>query len=257
MVDELMDHAELAAELFDAQRRRAGVELLSARFPDLDWEDARRIARATDDLRRADGEVQIGFKLGWTSTAMREALGIDRPNWGTLWDRQVCAHTLLLDRLIHPKVEPELVCRTAQDLRGEVSATDVAESGVSWALGLEVVDPRFPSFEFEALDNTADNSSSAAVVLGEFVVLDADTIRSVEVSFTDGAETRIGAASNAMGSPLEAVAWFVGELDAEGSVLPAGSIVFTGGLTAPFDVRPGSTYEVSAGFAAPVVLAAE
>ena len=41
-------------------------------------------------------------------------------------------------------------------------------AGGEWALGIEVVDPRFPSFAFQALDNTADNSSSAAVAIGGF-----------------------------------------------------------------------------------------
>ena len=64
------------------------MELFTARYPGLTWHDARAIARRRDEMRRNAGETFIGYKLGWTSAAMREALGIDRPNWGTLWASQ-------------------------------------------------------------------------------------------------------------------------------------------------------------------------
>lgn len=41
-----------------------------------------------------------------------------------------------------------------------------------------------------------------------------------------------------MGSPVDAVHWLVGALAEEGQQLRAGQIVFTGGLTAPFDLHP-------------------
>jgi 2-keto-4-pentenoate hydratase len=65
----------LGAELFEAAEAATPVALLTDRFPDLTWEQARAVARATDDIRRTRGQIPIGYKLGWTSTAMREALG--------------------------------------------------------------------------------------------------------------------------------------------------------------------------------------
>ncbi len=236
----MIDHDELAAELYDAAANAQPVPLLTERFPDLVWEDARRIARATDRLRSAVRDVHIGYKLGWTSAAMREALGIDRPNWGTLWESQVLDSVIDLGLFIHPKVEPELVFRCGEDGRGE------------WALGLEVVDPRFPSFSFDALDNTADNSSSAALVIGEFGEIESP--ETVEVTFSDGDQVRSGLGSNAMDSPARAVDWFREQFAVEGGQLEAGKIVFTGGLTAPFDVAAGQTYTLTAPGLAPVEL---
>lgn len=60
----------------------------------------------------------------------------------------------------------------------------------------------------------------------------------IEVTMTDGVENRIGRGSAAMGSPVDAVHWLVGALAEEGQQLRAGQIVFTGGLTAPFDLHP-------------------
>ena len=104
--------------------------------------------------------------------------------------------------------------------------------------------PRWPSFDFDWLDNTADNSSCAGVRFGEFVPLTDPA--TVEVDFTDNASVLHGCGANAMGDPCAAVAWLLRALDREGSSLPAGSIVFTGGLTAPFDLGGGRTYKLTA-----------
>ncbi len=239
-----IDHKRLAFELDRAERNAEPVELLTARFPSLTWEDARAVATANDDIKRERGERQVGYKLGWTSAQMREALGIDRPNWGTLWADQVLdAGTLDGGRRIHPKVEPELVYRCGVDLRSPISAEDVHRADGRWALGLEVVDPRFPSFDFDWLDNTADNSSSGAVVVGEFRSLIVPPAQ-VSVTFSDGTDVRQGVGANALGDPAAAIAWLVEALSAEGAGLDAGAIVFTGGLTAPYDARPGDRFSL-------------
>ena len=236
------DPAQLAAELIEAQRTATPTPLLTSRFPDLTWDEARVIARATDALRVEAGEILIGYKLGWTSAAMREALGIGQPNWGTLWQSQVSHGSLELASLIHPKIEPELVYRCGADLDGNATAAVVAATPGSWALGLEVVDPRWPSYDFDLLDNTADNSSCARVVIGELGPVAAPA--EVHVEFSDGVSTRLGVGSNAMGDPCEAVAWLARSLATEGLALRAGDIVFTGGLTAPHDVEAGTTYSL-------------
>ena len=235
------DPDAVAAELAEGERAAMPAPLLTGRWPDLTWTDARAVATARDRLRRRAGEAPIGYKLGWTSAAMREALGIDRPNWGTLWDtHRIDDGAVDLGELIHPKVEPELVYRGPGGLGADATAAEVAESGGEWALGLEIVDPRFPSYDFDWLDNTADNSSSARVVVGEFRPLTAPA--EVLVTFDAGGEPRTGTGGNAMGDPREAVAWLARSLAAEGASLAAGDIVFTGGLAAPFDLEAGATY---------------
>ncbi len=237
---------ELAFELWTAEQIGGAVELPSTRFPGFTWEDARAVACAVDELRRADGHRLIGYKLGWTSAVMREALGIDQPNWGTLWDRQLTDGVVDVSHLRHPKVEPELVYRTGRDLFGPaVDRSQVLDAADGWALGHEIVHPRFIDYRFTWLDNTADNSSSQAVVVGSFRHLDADPAE-VEIVFGNQHESRSGRGAAAMGSPAEAVAWLVRSLHVEGSGLSAGDIVFTGGLAKPFDLVPGDHYHLRA-----------
>lgn len=236
----------LASELWEAERSGGSVELPSSRLPSWSWDDARAVAKAVDALRRAAGHQLVGYKLGWTSAVMREAMGIDKPNWGTLWDYQIVDGTLDVASLRHPKVEPELVYRAGRNLVGpHIDRSMVADGGDGWALGHEVVHPRFPDFGFTWLDNTADNSSSQAIVVGSFRPLDGDPA-GVDIEFGNLHETRTGRGAAAMDSPAEAVAWLVRSLHGEGLGLDAGQIVFTGGLAKPFDVVPGHRYHLRA-----------
>ena len=244
----MIDTVGLAEELIEAQRSRVPVPFLTSRFPNLDWDTARQVARATDQIRLDAGDVQIGWKLDWTSEAMRTALGIDRPNWGTLWQSQIVINEAKLDRFLQPKLEPELVWKAGADLAGQdVIPSEVDEAGGEWAVGIEVVDPRFPSFDFEALDNTADNTSCAAVAVGAFGRLQpSGLLDSLRVTFANDQDERTGLGSQAMGSPAAAVAWLIRSLSEEGLSVTAGEIVFTGGITAPFDAARGCNYRASA-----------
>ncbi len=105
----------LARRLLEAEATAVPIPFLSEMDPSLDWETARSIARANDALRRRNGEQLIGYKLGWTSAAMRDALGIDRPNWGTLWEKNAVGASAAHSDFIHPKIEPELVYRACTE----------------------------------------------------------------------------------------------------------------------------------------------
>lgn len=236
-----------ATRAFARRLRRAeldgtAVPLASETFANLDWQQARQIAIERDRLRVDDGDIRIGYKLGWTSIAMREALGIDRPNWGTLWRSQRTDGHLGLATLRHAKVEPEIVYVAGRELRGAgVDAASVVEHASGWAIGIEVVHPRWASFDFTWLDNTADNSSAAAVLLGPVRQLRSEPA-ALEIEFSNGSESRRGLGEQAMGSPAEAVAWLTRQLATEDRSIEPGDVIFTGGLTAPFDVTAGSSY---------------
>ncbi len=134
----------------------------------------------------------------------------------------------------------------AQPIEGAaVTAADIGSRAAGWALGIEVVDPRWASYDFTWLDNTADNSSAGGVVIGSPTIeglADEQDLAGAAIEFSDGTITRTGAGSAAMGSPAEAVAWLARSLAEEGERIESGQRVFTGGLTAPFDVTPGGRY---------------
>jgi 2-keto-4-pentenoate hydratase len=189
--------------------------------------------------------LRTGYKLGWTSEAMRTALGIDEPNFGSLWAYMQAAGGILdLGRLIHPKAEPEFAFRAEVMLAGaDVSAEDVVGAG-RWAVAVEVVDPRWDSYEFDWLDNTADGSSAAAYVVGDFR---RSTVppELFQLSMVAGSVSRQGSGQAALGSPAEAVAYLIRQLHDRGTALLPGMIVLTGGITAPVDLVRGLLVRVS------------
>lgn len=239
-----MDVGTAADRLEQARRSLTGLTPFSREATGLTEDEAWAVAAEVDRRRVERGRHCTGYKLGWTSAAMRQALGIDTPNFGSLWDDMASVDTLAVASLRHPKAEPEFAFCADQRLSGgEVDAVDVRRAG-RWAVALEVVDPRWESYDFTWLDNTADGSSAAAYCIGPFAAV--DTLpEQLELTMAVDGEQRSGRGSAAMGSPAEAVAWLVRQLAARGAVLEAGMIVLTGGITAPVDLRPGLRVDVS------------
>jgi len=240
------DHVVAAAlELDAAERNRVGVPLFSSRPAGLTERDAWGIAAERDRLRADRSEIHTGYKLGWTSEPMRRALGIARPNYGALWAYMHLEDGVLEGgRLIHPKAEPEIAFLADSVLGGAaITADDIARAG-RWAVALEIVDPRWDTWAFDWLDNTADGSSAAAYVLGPFHHTSTRP-ELFHLTMSSGGVSREGTGAAAMGSPAEAVAYLVRQLHERGEVLEPGLVVLTGGLTAPIDLGPDVTLHVS------------
>ncbi|HMM95993.1 fumarylacetoacetate hydrolase family protein [Phycicoccus sp.] len=237
----------MAAELHRARLERTTVPTFTARPGGLDTATAYAVQEAGIALRESDGERVVGGKLGFTSEAMRRAMGVDSPNYGWLTDAMlVDGDEVDLDGLIHPKVEPEIAFVLGRDLVGPgLTAADVLAATRAVAPCLEVVDSRYEGFRFRAEDNIADDSSAGRVVLGEPVDL-ADLagadLRLVGCVVTvDGAMAHTAAGAAAHDDPAAAVAWMA---NACGRRLPAGAVVISGGLTPPVDLLEGTTVVV-------------
>jgi 2-keto-4-pentenoate hydratase len=239
-----------AAELHDARLTGRPIPTLSSRWPGMTVADAYAVQAAGLALRKVDGEHVTGGKLGFTSAAMRTAMGVANPNYGWLTDAMSLHDgTVTADRFIHPKVEPEIAFLLGSDLSGPVTTADVLTATESVAACLEVVDSRYQGFRFTALDNIADNSSAGGVVLGEPCSPDGIDLRLVGVVLEgDGAVVSTAAGAAAHDHPAAAVAWMVAHCE---TVLPAGSWIISGGLTAPVDLpigRPTGARTVTATF---------
>lgn len=239
-----VDHTALAEELYRARIDRRPLDPLSERF-DLTADDAYRVQEEGLGRRVDDGEAIVGGKLGFTSEAMRTAMGIDQPNYGWVTDAmELSGGTVALSSLIHPKVEPEIAFVLGEDLDSGAGVEDVlsATSGVTACL--EVVDSRFRDFRFGPTDNIADDSSAAAFVLGERVapVGSLDLAAVGVVMKIDGQAHARATGAAVMEHPAAAVAWMAGAARVRG--LRRGDIVLSGGLTAPVTLTRGLTVSV-------------
>lgn len=242
--------AAFAERLAVAEATRIPIDRLTDERPDLSLADAYRIQDSLVGRRLGRGERLVGAKLGFTSLAMRRALGVETPNFGWLTDAMLLdGPAVPLGTLIHPKVEPEIAFLLGRDLAGPaVTAVHVLEATVGVALCLEVVDSRYEGFRFRAPDNIADNSSAARLVLGGRLVepRSIDLAELGVVFSVDGELVATAAGAAVEGHPATAVAWLARRLAESGRSLRAGDLVISGGLTAPVDLRPGSVVQVEA-----------
>jgi 2-keto-4-pentenoate hydratase len=77
---------KLARQLDEARRLRREIEPLSKTITELDLDDAYRIRRVGIGLRVARGEAIAAYKMGLTSKAKREQMGLAQSVYGVLMD---------------------------------------------------------------------------------------------------------------------------------------------------------------------------
>jgi 2-keto-4-pentenoate hydratase len=76
----------LAADLAEAERSRVPIAPLTTANPDIDVVDAYEIQLINIRQRVAEGATVIGHKVGLSSKAMQEMMGVDEPDYGHLLD---------------------------------------------------------------------------------------------------------------------------------------------------------------------------
>ncbi|WP_020641797.1 2-keto-4-pentenoate hydratase [Amycolatopsis balhimycina] len=237
-----MNVREAAASLLGTTSERAP---LSSGWPDLDVETAYAIQDEALRLRRARGETLVGLKLGLTSRAKQQRMGIDSPLLAWLTDAMVlpAGAPLPHDALIHPRAEPELVFVLGRPLAGPGVTAATALAAVDRVYGgIEVIDSRYADYRFTLPDAVADNGSSAYFGVGPVGLPPASLDLSLEAALleVDGqiVDTATGAA--VQGHPAEALALAANALGARGLALEPGWLVLTGGMTDAVPVRRGS-----------------
>lgn len=254
-VREAFDPRRVAAHLHWAHRGGLLLEA-DAVFPQLSLTQAYAVQDGLTALREAEGRVRAGYKLGYTSDAMRRQMGIDTPNYGPLFaDMIVSGGGPTFARFIQPRVEPEIALVLGADLVGpEVSIEQVAAAVVEVRASLEIVDSVWKDYRFTLAHNTADGSSAAGVVLGP--TLDVSPLqcdRAEVVLYVGDQQVATATGAAASGHPLRGAAWLCSELyRRHGTGLRAGEVVMSGGLTAAFALAAGGRVTATFGSAAVV-----
>ena len=238
---------ETAARLDQAEQSRMPLPPLSQEYPTLTPAQAYAIQSAWLELKLAKGARIIGRKIGLTSRAMQELLGVDQPDYGFLLDSMMVTSGGTLSRtdFLLPRIEPEIAFWLAKDLKGPgitVDAVLAATHGVSPAL--ELVDSRIAKWQIKLPDTIADNASSARVIVSEQIVpLDGLDLAAEAVTLTrNGVEVGSGNGAAVLGHPAEAVAWLANKLAEYDIAIVAGQLVLPGAMCAAATVAAGETY---------------
>ncbi len=228
---------------------RASGELLDAPAlgHDLTDEQAYLVQRRVTSGRIARGEQVVGWKLGYTSEAMRAQMGIAQPNVGPLTDAMILGDGATVPPGVHqPKVEPEIALILGRDVDDRVDSDGIRAFVAQARAALEVVDSVWRDYRFTWADNTADGSSAAFVVLGP--PLPPTGLAALPVVLRhNGRPVGSGVGADAMGDPFAALAWLSDQLRGWGSRLRSGDIVITGGLTPAVALAEGDVVSASIG----------
>lgn len=240
----MTDIAVLARIVDDAARHAVPIDQLS-HSEALSVNQAYDIQYASIDRRLGRGESIIGLKMGFTSREKAEQMGVHELIYGWLTDRMLVDNgdTISLDRFIHPRAEPELAVRMARSLSGSPSWEEAWDAVECVAPAIEIIDSRYQNFRFSLADVVADNSSSSALVLGQWRDKPDDPRDlPIELSF-DADVVASGSTANVMGNPAIAIATGAEMLARRQRLLEPGWIVMTGGATAAQALRPGLQVE--------------
>lgn len=242
------DVGTAARILRDATASRRPVDPLTVTFPGLSVDDAWRIQQINRELLLAGGRRVAGYKVGLTSRAMQEQMGVDEPDFGVVLDDMVLTDAVLdLADFLQPRVEAEIALVLGRDVGVGATREQVLDAVEQVFPSLEIIDSRIRDWRLSLVDTVADNASSGAIVLGAGRGPAGLDLAAVEaVVSTGGRETARGVGAAALGHPAEAAAWLARRLATFGEALTAGSVVMTGSLHASFPVAAGD--EVLADF---------
>ncbi|MCY1365441.1 2-hydroxyhexa-2,4-dienoate hydratase [compost metagenome] len=241
----------LAERLYRALRDGETIEPLT-RTDSLDIDDAYHISLSMLERRQADGEQVIGKKIGVTSKAVQEMLGVHQPDFGFLTDRMqfdndACV-SLSQANLIQPRAEGELAFILKSDLIGPgITQADVLEATDSVVACFEIVDSRIRDWKIAIQDTIADNASCGVFVLGDCRISPAGIdLANVRLDMKRNGELHSsGLGSAVQGHPAEAVAWLANTLGGFGVPLRAGEIILSGSLVPLVPVQAGDHFELT------------
>ena len=243
-----MSKAELYGEaLFRALRERRTIEKLIEQDPSLSIDDAYTISLDFLARRLKDGEKVVGKKIGATSNAVQDMLGVDQPDFGFLTDWMHVEGDIDMDAkaLIAPRAEAEIAFILGQGLTGPgVTAEDVVAATEFIAPCFEIVDSRIRDWKIAIVDTIADNASCGVFILGEARADPRDfDLPSLHITVTkNGAPLSEGYGSAVQGNPAQAVAWLANTLGTYGITLDAGDVILSGSLVPLADAVRGDLF---------------
>ena len=243
---------QLGDELYQALVKREVLEPLTNRVDDITIEDAYQIQQRMLSRRIDAGEAVIGKKIGVTSKAVQNMLGVHQPDFGWLTDGMVYneGESIPIDTLIQPKAEGEIAFVLKHDIQGPgVTAADVLRATEGVMACFEIVDSRIRDWKIKIQDTVADNASCGVFVLGSALVdpREVDLVTCGMVLEKNGEVAVTGAGAATLSSPVNAVVWLINMLGSLGIGLKAGEVVLSGALGAMVPVAAGDSLRVTIG----------
>lgn len=258
---------EAAAEaLLEAEKSHEQIGLLSKAYPDMTLDDAYAIQTAQMARKTREHDI-IGWKIGLTSKVMQDALGIDTPDSGVLYDymRFETGAVIPKGHFIQPRIEAEIAFVMKAPLEGEVTREDVLAATDFVAPSLEILDTRIVRKDADTgrmrviVDTVSDNAANAGIVLGgerhDPRELDLRWVGSIVKR--DGEVMATGLGAGVLDDPVTGLVWLARRMATYGQRIEAGQVVLSGSFIGPIECPSGSHIEADFGAFGQVILTFE
>lgn len=198
--------------------------------------DAYAVQQEWTRLRQACGDRVVGRKIGLTSRAVQQQLGVEQPDFGSLWESRWFEAKggmaeVDLSVFVQPRVEGEVAFLISKRLQGPgVTPQQVLDATEALAASMEIVDSRIENWRIKIFDTIADNASYGGFTLGPWTtVLLREDLANIEMTLRRNGEiVAVGSGSACLGHPAQAVAWLANALSDFGIGIEAGDIVLSG-----------------------------
>ncbi|MBG9981194.1 fumarylacetoacetate hydrolase family protein [Facklamia sp. DSM 111018] len=243
------NYQAVADYVFEGQKNRKEITKITKDLAkDYTVEDAYKAQEVLLDLWKKEGAKLLAPKMGLTSKAKWDQMGVDSPIVGYIFEDMIeTMNEIQFDRYIHPKVEPEIGIVLKKNLKGnDLTIQDVLDN-IDYVFScVEVIDSRYENFDFDLVSVIADNTSAAGAVFGNEKTdpkafdLSKETVK-LYVNDEIYAE---GDGSAVLGHPAEAIVALAKHLNQYGEEVKAGQPIMTGGITAAPLIQPGDKIRV-------------
>jgi 2-keto-4-pentenoate hydratase len=239
----------VADALAAAERDRLPIPPLRETYPEIDVVDAYEIQLLNIRRRLDAGAVVHGHKVGLSSRAMQEMMGVDEPDYGHLLSDMALSMSdapVRAEAYCYPRVEVEVAFILGDPLPGEgCTEDDVLRATEAVAPAIELIDSRIVEWNIKIADTIADNASSAGYVLGaERVEPRALDLKGIEARLTkNGEQVAAGRSDAVLGNPVTVVAWLARKVASFGVTLEAGHVILPGSVHRAVDVAAGDQFE--------------
>ena len=235
--------ADIAKIVDDAARYATAIPQLSETGKDLTLEEAYEVQALSVGRRHERGEQLIGIKMGFTSRAKMQQMGLSEMIWGRLTDamRVEDGGEISLANYVHPRVEPEIAFIMKDRLAGPVTGIEALNAVEALAPAIEIIDSRYENFKFNLGDVVADNTSSSSFVVGQWHSPDTDIDNLGMLLEINGQPVQIGSSAGILGHPLRALAAASRLVAEAGVALEPGWVIMAGGATAAHALSAGDS----------------
>ena len=239
-------------ELYQALISQTPVPPLLGRAEGITIESAYRIQQRMVARRVEAGEKIVGKKIGVTSKAVQDMLGVFQPDFGQLTSSMHYeeGQDLPIGGLIEPKAEAELAFVLKRDLKGPgITATDVIRATDYIVPCFEIVDSRIKDWKIRIEDTVADNASCGVYLLGKprKKPTELDLALAGMVLEMNGELFSTSAGAAVQGGPVNAVVWLANTLGHLGIPFLAGEVILSGSQSTLIPAKVGDSLTCTIG----------